>query len=103
MDQATKEYADAMERGWAKCPKMCKSRFYIGFPNTPESCCGNGHAALGKHGDASQWYTFEKTVKHVMVKKDADTIDLPTAIDFLAIANWTTPQIVEWIRSHKND
>jgi len=103
MDQAVKEYAAAMERGWKKCPKMCRTSFYEGSPTSPEACCGNGHAALGKHNDAAMWYLFEETIEHIKVKRGFDTMELSTAIDILSIEGWTTPRIAAWIRSHLED
>jgi len=111
MDYAVKNYADAMEKGWIKCPVMVNNRFWIGDdPRKPDACCSNGHAALGSsYANANFWYEFEKTVKHIKVnywnkqKTSMLIVSLPHAIDILISDGWTTPQVVEWLRSHEND
>jgi len=55
------------------------------------------------------WYEFEETVEHIKVnywnkqKTSMLIISLPHAIDILVTDGWTTPQVVEWLRSHEND
>jgi hypothetical protein len=100
MDQKVKEYTDAMEAGWTKCPQMSRMEFYVGNSCKPEACCGNGHAGLGLYGDASKWYFAEELIEHIRVQKRGGEIDLSTAIDLLAIDHWTTPEIVAWIHSN---
>jgi hypothetical protein len=105
MDQKVKEYADAMEAGWKKCPHMSRMEFYVGNSCKPDACCGNGHAALGLYGDASKWHVAEELIEHIRVQKRGGEnvcgeINLSNAIDLLAIAHWTTPELVAWIRSH---
>jgi len=113
MHEDIKELVDAMERGYTKIPHMNRL-FYFQTNESQKimACCAIGHAYIGKTGAV---YDFCETVNShklfpvlgtQMVTIDGE--DKPCTL-WGAITRlndhylWTTPQIVEWLRSYQKD
>jgi len=120
MRNDVKELADAMERGWSILPHMS---FFMFFQSDhprfnqwnfrefkANSACAQGHALLGtpKAKGINDRHTFfpilmEQRVFYKRPYNFSEEISLGSAIDKLVSIGWTTPQVVEWLRSHQND
>jgi len=106
MRQDVKELADAMERGWEICPHTINDSFFTPYltPKNPLACCPRGHAGLGKYGDASRHTEFPVLFSQKVQLPMWYGVDiLAYAINELADAGWTTPQVVAWLRTHEQD
>jgi hypothetical protein len=117
-----------LETGWKKCPNTNHEI----FSNTDEygrlsSCCSVGHTALGLYGSPHKYARVEEEFKSLRVVnptyerfprdnftyvgeiKNQKTISLPVAMSLLVTSkdnggyNWTTPQVIAWLRTHQND
>lgn len=131
MKASLKRLITGMERGWETCPHMSHEIYYnyewILKNYNLRSACAIGHAALGLYGTPRDFSIVEHEYESIRVEnptyepfskslstyvgdiKGYKTIDLPTAINLLVAPcdkggyNWTTPQVIEWLKSHLND
>ena len=109
MRQDVKDFADAMEAGWQKVPNMCWC-FFKRDDNKIIAACAMGHALLGKGeitaARVSQLFPIiqKQMVKNIFQGSEADTkVNLEIALNELVKEGWTTPQVIEWLRSHQED
>lgn len=128
MKALLKRLISGMEAGWKKCPNT-NHQIYSNYGSNGElhSCCAVGAAALGLYGSPRQFRTVEDEFESIQVVnptyekfptgrhtyvgdiKGDKTISLPTAISLLVARpidggyNWTTPQVIEWLKSHLED
>lgn len=115
MRQDVQDLITAMQAGWKKVPAMSEWYFedrhghWRGhFQDITEirAACAQGHALLGKNAlGIGDWLSLFPILKSQRVLfKDGTTTDLGDAINRLVMdAYWTTPQVIEWLRSHLND
>lgn len=114
-----------MEAGWKKCPETNHIVYFNCDPSDKLlSCCAVGHVALGLYDSARQFRKVEEEFKSIQVVnptyerfpesrstyvgniKGDKTIDVATAISLLVARpqdggyNWTTPQVIDWLKSH---
>jgi len=114
MRQDVKDLADSMERGWKLAPKNCFWYFNndsritrIPFEQV-FAACAMGHAILGKGttnlGEISKLFPILDTQEVLLPGLHMNTVMLSEAInDLLLHENWSTPQVVAWLRTHQND
>jgi len=121
MRQDVKDLADSMERGWKLAPKNC-FWYFSGSRNTGRpttripleqvvAACAMGHALLGKGttniGEISKLFPILDTqgvLDAEFPTEDCMNWSLSEAInDLLLYENWSTPQVVAWLRTHEQD
>ena len=103
MRKDIKELADAMQKGWKKVPRNTRRCSFAGPENNPSACCPLVHAIVGKTGKAS-WYNDSANYFPVLNKQKVDSMSLKETILKLAdVYEWTTPQVIRWLRSHQNE
>jgi len=106
MRQDVKDLADAMERGWKQVPVMNKSIYFETNENGDKivSACALGHALIGFRVASFDAHPIVFTQAVIDYAYAFGLMNLWLAITRLNDEfNWSTPQIIEWLRSHQND
>jgi hypothetical protein len=109
MNQPLNEFINAMSAGWKLCPRNANGSSFLGTGEYPIGCCPLAHAALGKTGFARTASAVENKnmfpfLKEQQVSGDEFTGSLYSTIICLAdVYNWSTPQVLRWLRTHLND
>lgn len=114
--QDVKDFADAMERGWKLAPDNCYGhfRFVKGSHDQVIACCAMGHAMLGAGVNPTRLMNDCKLnelkanelfpILHTQRVENlgwhnAPTQTLESAINDLMLLGWTTPRVINWLRS----
>jgi len=114
MRQDVKELIDAMEKGWKMLPVMSDWYFkdqhgiastVAGKLSNISAACAQGHALIGVNCfNAFNRVQLFPILEKQWVSYGDRTFPLASAINKLVILHrWTTPQVIEWLRSHLED
>lgn len=105
-----RQFIAAMRRGWNGVPRNSVGLSFTGTRLFPRACCPMIHAYFGVAGRAD--YIGQPKVTAALpfayhgpkVNHGGEEVNLATAIVLLAdIHRWTTPQIIEWLKTHLKD
>jgi len=105
MRQDVKQLADAMEKGWQKIPHQNKRVFFGYEHNKIVSCCAMGHALVGARVSVSRMGKRFPILNNQKVFTTSTKIYM-SLFEAIAVLNdnhdWTTLQVVDWLRTHVN-
>jgi len=108
MRHDVKHLADSMQAGWSKIPRNCPGKSWYKRFDEVIACCPLMHASVGHvHRIVSLLALSEHfpilLEQHVIDRNNSEVTLLNAVIQLADEYRWTTPQIIEWLRTHEQD